>query len=87
MWPSRCRVLLMGATALRSTFRSTRILARMTGDEAEGFNCRPPQRLQRSERTFLIRPHQARITRDVGRQDRCQAPLDPILCHHRPYKV
>src|SRR6516164_10245562 len=33
----------------------------------------PPQRLQRSERTFLIRRH--------------QAPLDPILCHRCPYKV
>src|SRR5262249_12019998 len=46
-----------------------------------------PQRLQRSERAFLVRSHQARITRDVGRQDRCQAPLDPFLRHgRRPYK-
>lgn len=29
---------LMGATSLRATFRSTRILARMTKNEAEGFN-------------------------------------------------
>jgi hypothetical protein len=46
-----------------------------------------PQRLQRSERAFLVRPHQARITRDVGRQNRCQAPLDLFLCHdRRPYQ-
>jgi len=31
-----------------------------------------PQRLQRSKRAFLIRPHQARVARDVGRQNRCQ---------------
>ena len=44
-----------------------------------------PQHLQRSERAFLVRPHQARVTRDVGRQNRRQAPLDPFLCHgHRP---
>ena len=29
-----------------------------------------PQRLQRSERAFLIRPHQARVARDIGRQNR-----------------
>src|SRR5262249_53692861 len=46
-----------------------------------------PQRLQRSERAFLVRPHQARIARDVCRQYRCEAPLDPFLRHgRRPYK-
>ena len=40
-----------------------------------------PQRFQRCERTFLIRPHQARVARDVGRQNRRQAPLDPFLRH------
>ena len=34
---------LMGATALRSTFRSTRILARMTRDEAQGFKLPPAE--------------------------------------------
>jgi hypothetical protein len=33
----------MGATALRSTFRSTCILARMTRDEAEGFKLPPAE--------------------------------------------
>jgi len=41
------------------------------------------QHLQRGERAFLIRPHQARVARDAGRQDRRQAPLDPFLCHGR----
>src|SRR5215471_10794621 len=46
-----------------------------------------PQRLQRSERAFFVRPHEARVARDVGRQDRCEAPLDPFLRHgRRPYK-
>ena len=46
-----------------------------------------PQRLQRRERAFFVRPHQARVARDVGRQDRCEAPLDPFLRHgRRPYK-
>ena len=35
-----------------------------------------PQRLQRSERAFLVRPHQARVTCNVGHQNRCKAPLD-----------
>lgn len=34
---------LMGATALRSTFRAARILVRMTRDEAEGFNLPPTE--------------------------------------------
>src|SRR5215475_5071772 len=29
----------------------------------------PPQCLQRSERAFFVRPHQARVARNVGRQD------------------
>ena len=39
----------MGATALRSTFRSTRILARMTREEAEGFKL-PPAKAWRYSR-------------------------------------
>ena len=47
-----------------------------------------PQHFQRSQRAFLIRPHQARVTRDVRRQNCRQAPLDPFLCHgRRPYEV
>jgi hypothetical protein len=41
------------------------------------------QHLQRGERAFLIRPHQARVARDVGRQNCRQAPLDPFLRHGR----
>jgi len=46
-----------------------------------------PQRLQCSKRAFLVRPHQARVARDVGRHNRCEAPLDPFLCHGRPFNI
>jgi hypothetical protein len=41
------------------------------------------QLLQRGEGAFLIRPHQPRITGDVGRQNRREPPLNPCLCHIR----
>ena len=47
----------------------------------------PPDRPQRSERALLVGLHQPRVARDVGRQDRCEAPLDPFLRHgRRPYE-
>ena len=41
-----------------------------------------PQRLESSVRTFLVRAHEARIANNIGAEDRCQSPLDPI-CHHK----
>ena len=32
-------------------------------------------------RACLVRAHQARVARDVGRQNRSQTPLDPFLRH------
>src|SRR6202011_6249281 len=39
------------------------------------------QLLQRSESAFFVRSHQTRISSELGRQDRCEPPLDPCLCH------
>jgi hypothetical protein len=43
----------------------------------------PPDRLQCRERAFLVLAHQPRVAGDVGRQDRCEPPLDPFLRHRR----
>jgi hypothetical protein len=40
-----------------------------------------PDRLQRRERAFLVGPHQPRIARDISRQYRRQATLDPLSAH------
>ncbi len=37
--------------------------------------------LHRGERPFLVRPHQPRITSDIGRQDCRQSPMDSFVRH------
>jgi hypothetical protein len=37
-----------------------------------------PQYPKRRERAFLIRTHQPRVARDIGRQYRRRPPLDPL---------
>jgi hypothetical protein len=59
----------MGATALRATFRSSRILQRMTEDEAEGLNLQDPQRYIRiasSKQNYAPQPDQATWFKLIG---------------------
>jgi len=37
-----------------------------------------PVRLQPGERAFLVGPHQPAVAGDIGRQNGCQPPLDPL---------
>jgi hypothetical protein len=51
----------------------------MGGDR--GIDDLTPVRFQRCERADLISSHQARVTRDIGREDGSKTAFDPRLGH------
>jgi hypothetical protein len=56
----------------------------MLGDPCGG---KVPAAGQQSERSILVRPHQPTVFGDIGRQDRCQPPLDPFRHRRIPLRL